>query len=470
MEWHSCRWKHWGKVFQDLEVDDPTRTTSRSSSRKWWGNWMEKVVASVLSRSPWRTEMDEAIVDRLSEEWKWQRKDFSVAWTPTETFCTWAPSKAILEETKLIFHCRTMLKSRAVGLSVFITLALSIIATMLFNQVWTFLTWHNHDRYFTELDGKCTRTQYIGSTWEVPKKKDHHSGKLDPMLSSFVTLYRPTVLKRRYIPKLKKFFIRRLIIYRRVCHQKLCWGMLGKFNFRIQGVSNAAVEPDEDNRTRLIRRLVHQVMHHPNKDAWIADLQNNRPFHPLSKESKQMIPTMGNVECFELCVISLKARCIYCLKCWTEGLVSVPVAHAWFPHNLPENWKGIHSTDCHSPSSCLRKAHKNKFDSIFNASSSGHWSKYILKNRMRWGVFANTLIKLHKKTIHTSLFGEKKRRCEKGWKLCLYTQGPVGPMKSRPDYPEAVLRISEIKREAEGALYDIIPAIRPSLQVQLRPG
>ena len=73
-----------------------------------------------------------------------------------------------------------------------------------------------------------------------------------------------------------------------------------KIDFRIQGASHAAVEEEEDNRTRLIKSLVHQVKNHPNKDALTADLQSNRSYILFSEESKQMIHTLGNVECFEL--------------------------------------------------------------------------------------------------------------------------------------------------------------------------
>ena len=34
-----------------------------------------------------------------------------------------------------------------------------------------------------------------------------------------------------------------------------------------------------------------------------------------------MIHTLGNVERFELCEISPKVQCPYCLKYWTEGIV-----------------------------------------------------------------------------------------------------------------------------------------------------
>ena len=94
-----------------------------------------------------------------------------------------------------------------------------------------------------------------------------------------------------------------------------------KIDFRIQGIPHAAVEQEEDDGIRLIRRLVHQVKNHPNKDALIADLQSNRTYNPFSKESRQMLHTMGNVECSELCEISSKIQCPHCPKQRTEGIV-----------------------------------------------------------------------------------------------------------------------------------------------------
>ena len=74
-------------------------------------------------------------------------------------------------------------------------------------------------------------------------------------------------------------------------------------------------------KTRLIKRLVHQVRNHPNKNALIADLLNNHTYNPFSEESKKMIHNMGNVEGFELREISSRIQCSYCLKHWTEGIV-----------------------------------------------------------------------------------------------------------------------------------------------------
>ena len=76
-----------------------------------------------------------------------------------------------------------------------------------------------------------------------------------------------------------------------------------KIDFRIQGIPHAAVEP-EDDRIRVIRRLVRQVKNNRNKDASIADLQNNCTHNRFSEESEKIIHNMENVECFELCEIA----------------------------------------------------------------------------------------------------------------------------------------------------------------------
>ena len=84
-----------------------------------------------------------------------------------------------------------------------------------------------------------------------------------------------------------------------------------KIDFRIQGIPRAAVEQDEDNRTRLIRRLLRQFKNHPNKDALITDLQNIRTYNPFSAEPEKMVHNMENMECFEFFEISHQIQFSY---------------------------------------------------------------------------------------------------------------------------------------------------------------
>ena len=49
--------------------------------------------------------------------------------------------------------------------------------------------------------------------------------------------------------------------------------------FRIQGIFRAEVGQEEENsRKQLMVKLVHAVMYHPNKDAFVADLRSKHPF------------------------------------------------------------------------------------------------------------------------------------------------------------------------------------------------
>ena len=52
-------------------------------------------------------------------------------------------------------------------------------------------------------------------------------------------------------------------------------------------------------------------------------LPTDRASSHLSEESKQMIQNQGNVDCFELCEISLsiKIQCLSCFECQEEGIV-----------------------------------------------------------------------------------------------------------------------------------------------------
>ena len=70
--------------------------------------------------------MDESNVDRTSSE-DVIRKDFSVVWTVTASFSTCVLSKATLEGTKLILHCKITWTFRTIGLFIFITLVLLMI-------------------------------------------------------------------------------------------------------------------------------------------------------------------------------------------------------------------------------------------------------------------------------------------------------------------------------------------------------
>ena len=84
-------------------------------------------------------------------------------------------------------------------------------------------------------------------------------------------------------------------------------------DLRCPGVPHEEVQQDSENsRKRFFGRVVHEIMHHSNKDALTAELQSNSPYTLLKEESKQMIHTQGNDK--ELCQISETIQCPQCMK------------------------------------------------------------------------------------------------------------------------------------------------------------
>ena len=71
-----------------------------------------------------------------------------------------------------------------------------------------------------------------------------------------------------------------------------------KIDFRIPGLSHSIVKEAEHLR---VQELVQRIENHPHGAALQADLQQNNVYNPFSKNSKEMIRELGNVELFELC-------------------------------------------------------------------------------------------------------------------------------------------------------------------------
>ena len=236
--------------------------------------------------------------------------------------------------------------------------------------------------------------------------------------------------------------------------------------------------------------LVYEVKNHPNKDALIADLQSNHPYNPFSEESQQMLHTMWNVKCFELCEISPNVQCPYCMMYWTEGIVRCG-AYFLFPPNSHEGWIGKDSTHWPSLISWSERRHaivfatgklkhntsiakrgivqEKHWRTIAQSSSGSNRAKRTeVRRRTSGGTkkLANVLTELHAKTIHTSLLGNEIRRYENDWKLALNTRGPVGPMKARSDYSDAVKTIRDLRQKDDHEANSSIPPANKCPNVQ----
>ena len=64
-------------------------------------------------------------------------------------------------------------------------------------------------------------------------------------------------------------------------------------DFRVPGLSNAVVKEAKSFR---VRELVKKIESHPYREALQADLQQNNVYNSFSKNSKEMVRELGNVD------------------------------------------------------------------------------------------------------------------------------------------------------------------------------
>ena len=88
---------------------------------------------------------------------------------------------------------------------------------------------------------------------------------------------------------------------------------------RVLRLSHSVVKEAENFR---VQELVKRIESHPHRDALqAADLQQNNVHDPFSKNSKEMIRELGNVELFELCEPIPKVQSSQFLLYWNQGIV-----------------------------------------------------------------------------------------------------------------------------------------------------
>ena len=92
-----------------------------------------------------------------------------------------------------------------------------------------------------------------------------------------------------------------------------------KIDFRVPGLSHSVVKAAEEHLR--VQELVKRIETRPHRAALHADLQQNNVDNPFSKDSKEMIRELGNVELFELCETAPEVQCSQCLLSWNQGIV-----------------------------------------------------------------------------------------------------------------------------------------------------
>ena len=106
-----------------------------------------------------------------------------------------------------------------------------------------------------------------------------------------------------------------------------------------QGLPHSAVKRSHGVN---VQNLIQKIENHPHRHALQSDLQQRRPFNPFSKESKDMISEVGNIELCELLDVEPKAQCKICLSYWDAGIVYCTCGHL-LRDDTKENKKYIKS-------------------------------------------------------------------------------------------------------------------------------
>ena len=99
----------------------------------------------------------------------------------------------------------------------------------------------------------------------------------------------------------------------KINHTSSTWKPVPNAEFKEYPTQQSNKQEDKIRR-QLIGNLVHQIQNHPNKDALVADLQQNQSYNLFSEKPKEMINNMGNMEYIEMCEIYPKIQCTFALR------------------------------------------------------------------------------------------------------------------------------------------------------------
>ena len=89
-------------------------------------------------------------------------------------------------------------------------------------------------------------------------------------------------------------------------------------DFNIPGLPHSAMK---QLHGASVRELIQKIENHPHRHAL------RQQFSPFSKESKDMIHDVGNIELCELLDVEPKAQCKVCLSYWDVGIVYCTCGH-----------------------------------------------------------------------------------------------------------------------------------------------
>ena len=240
-----------------------------------------------------------------------------------------------------------------------------------------------------------------------------------------------------------------------------------EIDFRVPGLSHAVVKEAEHLR---VQELVKKIENHPHREALHADLQQNNVYNPFSKNSKEMIRELGNVEFFELCETIPTVQCSHCLLYWNQGIVYCTCGQCLIDSESRNNFNKLRLGALSIPNYVIKKGLKHgarhgkteeqtAYHMAWNAwkrcskkvDSQGEHFTGIYDRFLRDPVYRESQLAIgwteqkckemngfaqEDRTYHLST--EEFKRYQGQWYLTLNKAGKHGPMKLRSDFRAAV--------------------------------
>ena len=264
-----------------------------------------------------------------------------------------------------------------------------------------------------------------------------------------------------------------------------------KIDFRVPRLSHSVVKEAEHLR---VQELVKRIENHPH-----PDLQQNNVCNPFSKDSKEMLRELGNVELFELCETAPKVECSHCLLHWNQRIVYCTCGQCLIYSESRRNLNRQRLDALSIPNYGIKKSAthgarhgetevQRKYRLPWNAwkrcckkvDTQGEHFAGIHDRFLRDPVYRESQLAIGwseqkckewddlAKEDHTyKLTPEEKRRYKGHWYLTLNKTGKNGPMKLRSDYRAAVTMKKRLHHESGEPIEE---PIHPGQQRRIRRG
>ena len=221
--------------------------------------------------------------------------------------------------------------------------------------------------------------------------------------------------------------------------------------------------------------------------------------NPFSKNSKEMIRELGNVELFELCETTPKVQCSHCLLCWNQGIVYCTYRQCLIDSESRRNFYKLRLDAISILDYVIKKGAthgarhgktevQRKYQMAWNAwkrcckkvDSQGEHFTGIHDRFLRDPVYRESQLavgwseqkckewdELAKEDHTYKLTPEERRRYKGQWYLTLNKEGKNWPMKLRSDFRAAVLMNNRLHHESGEPIEE---PIHPGQQRRIQQG